>query len=212
MSKYITYRYVYPPRPKNSIPDTELDFWDNGTLLAQPKLNGSNCLIFTNGTKTVVMNRHGQRLTNFRLSDVELKDIYRGNSGWIILNGEYLNKNKTDETGESFNHKFVIFDILCFESEYLVGKTFMERVELLNKLYGELDSEKDYLYKVSENVFRVKSYFAKFKKLYDILTPIDMIEGLVLKRKSARLELGTSENNNIKSQLKCRKPTKNYKY
>lgn len=212
MPKYITYRYVYPPRPKNAIPDTELDFWDNNSLLAQPKLNGSNCLIFTNGTKTVVMNRHNQRLTNFRLSDEEVKDIYRGDSGWIILNGEYLNKNKTDETGESFNHKFVIFDILCYESEYLVGKTFEERVALLDRLYGKVDSEKQYLFKISENVFRVKTYFTGFKSLYDTLTPIDIIEGLVLKRKSARLELGTSENNNIKSQLKCRKATKNYKY
>lgn len=212
MPKYITYRYIYPPRPKNAIPDTELDFWDNNSLLAQPKLNGSNCLIFTNGVKTVVMNRHGERLSNFRLSDSEVKDIYRGGSGWIILNGEYLNKNKSDETGNSFNHKFVIFDILCFESEYLVGKTFMERVELLNQLYGEVDSEKSYLFKISENVYRVKSYLTGFKSLYDNLTPVDMIEGLVLKRKSARLELGTSENNNIKSQLKCRKSTKNYKY
>lgn len=39
-----------------------------------------------------------------------------------------------------------------------------------------------------------------------------MIEGLVMKRKTARLELGTTESNNIKSQLKCRKATKNYKY
>jgi uncharacterized protein involved in outer membrane biogenesis len=39
-----------------------------------------------------------------------------------------------------------------------------------------------------------------------------MIEGVVLKRANARLELGATEQNNIKSQLKSRKPTKNYKY
>ena len=49
MKKYITYRYVYPPRPKNAISPCDLDFWDNGSLLAQPKINGSNCVIFTNG-------------------------------------------------------------------------------------------------------------------------------------------------------------------
>lgn len=212
MPKYITYRYIYPPRPKNAIPDSELNFWDNDTLIAQPKLNGSNCLIFTNGVKTVVMNRHNQRLTNFRLTDNEVKDLYRGNGGWLILNGEYLNKNKSDENNQPFNHKFVIFDILCFNSEYLVGKTFDERVQLLNEIYGSTQSEKEYLYKVSQNVYRVKSYYNGFKYIYDELTPIDMIEGLVLKRKSAKLELGTSENNNIKSQLKCRKSTKNYKY
>jgi hypothetical protein len=211
MAKYLNYRYIFPPRPKNAIPDTELGFWDNGSLIAQPKLNGSNCVIFTNGEKTIVMNRHNQRLTNFNISDNEIKDIYRG-EGWMILNGEYMNKSKSDENNQVFNHKFVIFDILGFNSEYLVGKTFEERIQLLDSIYGQVDSEKEYLFKVTENVYRVKSYVGDFKSLYDKLTPIDMIEGLVMKRKNARLELGTSENNNTKSQLKCRKATKNYKY
>jgi hypothetical protein len=210
--KYLNYRYVYPPRPKNAISPDDLNFWDNESLIAQPKLNGSNCVIFTNGVKSVVMNRHGQRLTNFRLSDEELRDIYRGNGGWTVLNGEYLNKNKSDETGQSFNHKFVIFDILAYDGEYLVGKTFEERIQLLDTLYGQVDSEKEYLYNITTNVYRVKSYLKGFKELFDRLTPIDVVEGLVMKRKNARLELGNSENNNTKSQLKCRKPTRNYKY
>ena len=211
MAKYLNYRYIFPPRPKNAIPDTELEFWDNGSLIAQPKLNGSNCVIFTNGEKTIVMNRHNQRLTNFNISDNEIKDIYRG-EGWMILNGEYMNKSKSDENNQLFNHKLVIFDILGFNSEYLVGKTFEERIQLLDSIYGQVDSEKEYLFKVTENVYRVKSYKDDFKNIFDKLTPIDMIEGLVMKRKNARLELGTSENNNTKSQLKCRKATKNYKY
>lgn len=213
MAKYLNYRYIFPPRPKNAIPDTELEFWDNGSLLAQPKLNGSNCLIFTNGVKSIVMNRHNQRLTNFRLTDDEVKSIYRGNGGWTVLNGEYMNKSKSDETRQSFNHKFVIFDILAIDGEYMVGKTFEERVQLLDSLYGQVDSEKEYLYKITDNVYRVKSYDVDFKNIFDKLTQNNqLMEGLVLKRKSARLELGTSENNNTRSQIKCRVVTKNYKY
>jgi hypothetical protein len=211
MAKYLNYRYIFPPRPKNAIPDSELGFWDNGSLIAQPKLNGSNCVIFTNGEKTIVMNRHNQRLTNFNISDNEIRDIYRG-EGWMILNGEYMNKSKSDENNQVFNHKFVIFDILGFNGEYLVGKTFEERVILLDEIYGKVDSDKEYLFKVTENVYRVKSYTVDFKNIFDKLTSIDMLEGLVMKRKNARLELGTSENNNTRSQLKCRKATKNYKY
>jgi hypothetical protein len=212
MAKYLNYRYIFPPRPKNAIPDTELEFWDNGSLIAQPKLNGSNCVIFTNGEKTIVMNRHNQRLTNFNLSDNEIKDIYRG-EGWMILNGEYMNKSKSDENNQVFNHKFVIFDILGYNGEYLVGKTFEERIQLLDSIYGQVDSEKEYLFKVTENVYRVKSYQNGFKELFDRLTQNNqLMEGLVLKRKAARLELGTSENNNTKSQIKCRVATKNYKY
>ena len=212
MPKYLTYRYIFPPRPKNAISPDDLNFWDNGTLICQPKLNGSNCLIFTNGVKVIVMNRHNQRLTNFRLTDEEIKSLYRGNGGWMILNGEYLNKNKMDETGQPFNHKFVIFDILCFNGDYLVGKTFEERINLLDTLYDTNESEKDYLYNISTNVYRVKSYRSGFKDFFDKYTPIDMIEGVVLKRANARLEVGASEQNNVKSQLKSRKPTLNYKY
>ena len=210
--KYASFRYIFPPRPKNPIPNTELSFWDNGSLIAQPKLNGSNCLIFTNGEKHIVMNRHNGRLTNFQLKDDEIKELYKGTGGWTILNGEYLNKNKQDENRKAFNHKFVIFDILVNDGDYLVGKTFEERIKLLDTMFGQNECDKSYLYGISENVYRVKSYENQFNMLYDTLTPIDLIEGLVLKRKTARLEMGTSELNNVKSQIKCRKTTLNYKY
>ena len=211
--EYLKYRYLYPPRPKNSIPDYDLNFWDNRTLLGQPKLNGSNTSIYTNGIITMVMNRHNQRLTNFQLPQDELKSLFRGNEGkWLVLNCEYLNKSKQDENRQTFNHKLVIFDILVYNSEYLIGDTFQERINLLDELYGQNDSEKSYLYSISDNVYRVKSFDSGFKSLFDELTKIDIIEGLVLKRKNAKLEAGTSELNNTKSQLKARKATKLYKF
>jgi hypothetical protein len=210
--KYLNYRFIYPTRPKNAISPNDLDMFDNNTMICQPKLNGSNASIYTNGKKIIVMNRHGQRLTNVRVSDSEILSLYRGNGGWMILNCEYLNKSKSDETGQPFNHKFVIFDILCYDGDYLIGKTFEERVNLLDTLYDQIDSEKDYLYSISTNVYRVKSYRDGFKQFFNKYTPIDMIEGVVMKRCNAKLEVGSSELNNSKSQIKCRKSTKNYKY
>ena len=211
MPKFNNYRYIYPPRPKNPSLPSEIDKWDNDTMLAQPKMNGSNCVIFMDGTNVHVMNRHNQRLTNFQLDKDELLSLYSG-EGWMVINGEYLNKNKSDETNRSFNHKFVIFDILVYNGDYLVGKTFQERVDLLDSLYGTKDSEKWYLISVTENVYRVKTYYNGFSKLFGELIKIDVIEGLVGKRKNARLELGISEDNNSRSQVKFRKPTKSYKF
>jgi len=210
--KYLNYRFIFPPRPRNAVSPDNLDMFDDNSMICQCKLNGSNASIYTNGKKIIVMNRHGQRLTNVRVSDSEILSLYRGNGGWMILNCEYLNKSKSDETRQPFNHKFVIFDILCYDGDYLVGKTFEERVNLLDNLYDCIESEKDYLYSISTNVYRVKSYRDGFKSFFDKYTPIDMIEGVVLKRANARLELGATEQNNIKSQLKSRKATKNYKY
>jgi ATP-dependent DNA ligase len=211
MVKYNKFRYVYPPRPKNAVSPEDLNYYDNGNFLCQCKLNGSNCLIFTNGDSHFVMNRHKQRLTGFKLGD-QIADFYRGDGEWMILNGEYMNKSKSDENENIFNHKFVIFDILAYNGEYLLGSTFSERVQLLDSIYGTNDSDKDYLYSISDDVYRVKSYETGFKNTFDELTPIDMIEGLVMKRKNAKLELGATELNNVKSQIKCRKRCKSYKY
>jgi hypothetical protein len=82
----------------------------------------------------------------------------------------------------------------------------------MDSLFGKKVSEKKYLYSVSKNVYRIRTFGSGFRNLFDDLSVIDVVEGLVLKRKSSKLEIGTSENNNIKSQIKFRKPTKNYKY
>lgn len=208
MIKYESFQYIFPPRPKNPIQSSDLKMWDNGMMLAQPKLNGSNCTIYMNSEKTYVYNRHGQRLSNFDINIEEIRTLYNG-KGWMVLNGEYMNKSKKDSNGEIFNNKFCLFDILVHEKQHLIGSTFSERIDLLNNLYG---NGQNYLNKISDNIFRINSYYENYEKLYNELVSIDMFEGLVLKRKSAKLEMGSTENNNVKSQIKVRKSTKNYKY
>ena len=208
MIKYESFQYIFPPRPKNPIQSSDLKMWDNGMMVAQPKLNGSNCTIYMNSEKTYIYNRHGQRLTNFNISNDELRTLYKG-KGWMVLNGEYMNKSKKDSNGEIFNDKFCLFDILVFDSQHLIGSTFENRIQMLNSFYGDGGN---YLNKITPNVFRINSYYTNYEKLYNDLVSIDMVEGLVLKRKSAKLEVGSTENNNVKSQIKVRKPTKNYKY
>ena len=210
--KYSNYRYIYPPRPKNAIPSSDLNSYDNGTMLAQPKLDGSNCLIFTDGKTVKVMNRHSQPITRFEIPTEEILSLYKGSGGWTVINGEYMNKSKRDETGNTFNHKFVIFDILVNDGDYLIGKTFDQRVKILDEMFDTIESEKQYLYSISANVFRVKTYTERLLDNFERLVRIDMVEGLVMKRKNARLEIGNTELNNVNSQLKSRKPTKNYKY
>ena len=212
--KYKEYSYIYPPRPKNAIPTENITVWDNNMMVAQPKMNGSNCVLFTNGNKFIAMNRHGQNLTNFQLPRTEMEKLYSPciKGEWLVINGEYLNKSKRDEYGEIFNHKLIIFDILVYNSTHLVGTSFEQRISLLDDLYGKEESSKNYLYQFSDNIYRVKSYYNDFISVYNQLSKIDMVEGLVMKRKNAKLELGTTENNNSKSQVKVRKPTKLYRF
>ena len=208
--KYNKYSYRYPPRPEMQIPVSVLNDLDEQKLfIAQPKLNGSCMELYTNGKEVIVMNRHKKSLTH-KLDVEELRALHRG-EGWMLLVGELMNKNKKDETGKSWNHKFVIFDILVYDGEHMLGSTFEERANLLEKLYPKSEI-KLYMSQISENCFRVLSMIEQFQSIFNKITPFDMYEGLVLKRRDGKLENGISANNNTRTQLKCRKPTKNYSY
>lgn len=208
---YDKYKYIFPPRPKNPIPQDELEYYESrGRFLAQPKLNGSNTVVFTNGIEMYIQNRHEGAFTNCRITK-EIQDLYKG-KGWMVLNGEYLNKSQKNSFGE-FNHKFILFDILVYNGIHLIGYSFEQRINLIYELYGENTFKKDLnLNQINENVFSVKTFYKDFAKKFEEITPIDVYEGLVLKNKNSKLENGQSEMNNYRSQVKCRKQTKNYKF
>jgi ATP-dependent DNA ligase len=138
----------------------------------------------------------------------------------MVLSGEFLNKNKKGEDGNPFNLKFVIWDILVYEGKYLLGRTTIDRLNLLEELYpctrmmvGEKIETMNHLcFTNYANVYKAPYYTKSFVMLYRSIVNTDLYEGLVLKRKSAKLTLGLNEKNNSDWQIKCRKPTKNYSF
>lgn len=234
MIPFKSFRYIYPPRPENAVASETLLDYDNGEYLAQPKLNGDCVEIYTNGIDVKIYNRHKKI---FKKSD-QYKDCFiklhretlgagKGKNKWIVLVGEFMDKGKLNDWGENFNNNFVIHDIIVYDSMQLVGKTYLERVEMLDRMYGKEDLEiiknnkvfptgvrkLKFLYTTSvEGVYRVKSFRDCLGALWNDLVLIDMYEGLVLKRCDAQLENGISEQNNMAGQVKVRKATKNYKF
>jgi len=224
MIQYNEFRYIFPPRAENALSPDALKDYDNGKYIAQPKLDGDCMLIFTNGIETRIMDRHKKEfLKNIKMTPT-LQKLHRETDNgtknkWMILVGEHMIKSKKNAEGKTWNEKYVIFDIIAFDGIQLVGKTFQERQELLDKLFGKEEvaltktgTYKDkFLYATEiEDVFRVKSFRDCFSALWSDLTKIDMYEGLVIKRADAKLENGSTQKNNINSQLKFRKATLNY--
>lgn len=221
MIAYDKYRYIFPPRPQHALPSSSLNSYDNGQYLAQPKLNGDCMLIFTNGIEYIVKDRHNKDFKKSIAMLPKLKTLHRestpGANKWMALVGEYMIKSKKNTLGKVWNEKFAIHDIIAFDGVQLVGKTNDERQALLDKLYGISetplgDSYIDkFLYATDlEDIYRMKNFYGNFKELYDEMVKTDMYEGLVLKKKSGKLENGTSEKNNTNTQFKFRKETKNY--
>ena len=132
------FRYIYPPRPETTIPAKSLSIFENmNKFLAQPKLNGSSMEIYTdgssNGSSISTMNRHNEAIS-CKMNNDELIALHKG-IGLIVLCGEYMNKNQRDENKNPWNIKYVIWDIIVFNGEHLLGTTFKERYELLVSLY-----------------------------------------------------------------------------
>jgi ATP-dependent DNA ligase len=206
-------KYIYPPRPETKIaPESLPVFEEMDKFFAEPKLNGSSMQIyFSDGAKEIrLMTRHKTPIA-CKMDKEELKKLYHG-PGEMILCGEYMNKSKKDENGKTWNLKYVIWDIIMFHGRHLLGTTFLERYYILVDLYQAKQNtiKGGVLQPITENCFRTAIFFEDLLKLYKKITAIDMYEGLVLKRKDGKLENGTTAINNTRTQIKCRKSTKNY--
>lgn len=217
-SNYTSFWYIYPPRADAVLKAAQLPQYGDAWI-AQPKYNGSCAVVFINGRNDCqLFNRHGEKLTlQIPLNYTALNDSDK----FMVLCGEYLNKNKNGESGTPFNHKFIIWDILVHKGVYLVGQTVEERLNLLYTLFGAsrglVHSEgfsffNHLLLTNTDEILLAPTYMGDFLHLYNDIVQTDLYEGLVLKKKNAPLELGIREKNNTGWQMKVRKETKSYRF
>ena len=208
MKPYTEFQYLFPPRPEIKFPPHMIKNHE-GKYIAQPKLNGSCGVLFTNGEEVVLMNRHHTQFEREIINKEELKKLHRGN-GWMVVVGELMNKSKKDTKGKVFNG-FVIFDILVLNGEYLTGVTFEERQNMLDSLYN-LTYFDNYISQIENKFYRVNNFTQNLTQSFEDITKTDMYEGFVFKKPTSSLDTGFVSNNNTGWQFKVRKPTKNYQY
>ncbi len=220
--KYDKFKYIYPPRPEHKTSPDKLDTYDNGEYIAQPKYNGSCCIVFTNGKELAVYNRHHELLnllSNYK--EIDFKALSLTNN-WFVYAGEYLNKSKLSEHGTKDNNKFIIWDVLVHDGNYLIGETLQKRLELLEntfpcqravvKEHGNLEIYNHLCLTNLNGIYKAPSYLNNFQALYNDLVKVDVYEGLVLKKKESKLTYGFQELNNHEWQIKARKATKIYNF
>lgn len=214
---YDQYKYLFPPRPDLAVPVSALTMYDKqNKFVAQPKLNGSCTVLFMNETETVLMTRHNEPFKRKpELADEEFHRLYKG-SGWMVLVGEYMNKSQANMDNIVFNQKFVVFDILVFNGVQLLGYSVEARLALLESLYGDSRAVyDDFIDSIlgNQNLYLVKWFTEGFTTLFDMMKNSSMYEGLVLKKRSAKLsQMDREKGPNNVTQLKFRKPTRKYTY
>src|SRR5687767_6158688 len=97
--------FIYPPRPERKINPQDIDDFDNGEWLGQPKYNGSGIVVMLDGQGGVIVrNRHNEP-KSYLTNKVDFAGILRG-SGAMVVTGELMNKAKKGEYGNLFNEVF----------------------------------------------------------------------------------------------------------
>lgn len=214
--------YIFPPRPEYKCPAGDLDKYDDGTYLGQPKYNGMALMVFTNGDELHCYNRHKEYMALLsKNSECDFRGMAQSKN-WFVYAGEYLNKSKYGETGVKEKNKFVIWDILVWDGNYLIGSTLTERLDLLENVFpcqraivGAKTGVEVYDHLCCTNlngIYKAPTYLNNFTELYKQIVKTDLYEGLVLKKKDSKLTFGMQELNNHDWQIKCRKETKSYQF
>jgi len=214
---YDAYRYLYPPRPENTIAPTDLGVIESMGWWGQAKFNGTCCTIYVPAWRTregasgrsTAMGRHGpeNRLTDWQPGKAWEAFSSTLSAGWYVFVGELLHsKVKGGPKGT-----IVLFDLLVEDGEYLVGERYQERFRRLERLLKFYNSEPfcELTHKeFNEGVWLVNNHGRGFKDWFAAPAP-DYVEGLVFKDKNAKLLPCGRQTANKGWQVKCRRPTAN---
>jgi len=190
----------YPPKPTLISIDQPLfsQLNDDLNVIAELKYNGNNLVLhrFEDG-RFEFWNRYGLKF-NYEPSKEVLSDLQNMSwAGYCVVNGE-LRHNKV----KGIRHHIVLWDMFISNGVSLKSLQFRERRAELEKLFGSKQ----------ESVTPTEFYLSDFKKVFDEYTKLPEIEGLVMKKLDAKLELGYTSSPTVKYMFKVRKSNGSYKF
>lgn len=205
-------RYIYPPRPRSVLLPQQLsDEEKKGCWIWQHKFNGDRCvaIIEVGKSRTVTLcNRHGKFHPRDKFPKLR-KELSTANlflpEGTHYLDGELL--------AAPASETLVLFDVLQV-SKYLIGQTLERRLELLHEICGHPTEpcNQQIALEVSDRIWLSRNGDQNFVEHFREYESSPMIEGLVLKRKGSTLDSWGRSEYEVDWQIRCRKPSKNYRF
>jgi len=206
-------RYIYPPRPKSTIQPQQLPQEEaRGCWLWQHKFNGDRCLAIVESTatsrKVSLANRHGKFHPASKFSKIrsELSDRkFVLPEGTHYLDGELL--------VEGGMEVIILFDVLQWV-KYLIGHTQEHRIEMLRTICGNPTEPcpQNIALSVTDHVWMSRTGDRDFVSHFNEYIDNPLIEGLVLRKKGSVMDNWGSSEYEVDWQLRCRKPSKNYRF
>jgi hypothetical protein len=219
--RYDEYRYLWQPRPgsKQAIPLTAVAERERQGAWAQVKKQGTANGMYVSPPgpgllprRVTAMNRHhGEHKRWQPIPQTHTTFVNLPGTGWYVFCSELMHNKVADPRLKNINY---IHDILVMNGEYLVGTTFAERQDMLQKLFPDTVAATGIGYRaIDAYTWLAVNYKPNlrrpgFVKLWRSLTkPED--EGLVFKMPDAKLQFCHKETANDAWQFKCRRPSAN---
>lgn len=204
---------VHGPRPKSKIKPEQLPVYERtGDYVAQRKYNGDKNTFHVSADRKVTFWNKGSAFTKSRFNPANVSLFEKQISALNLKPGDYwfdseLLTNKVPNT-------IVLYDVLQAEGSMLIGMTQIDRLNFLHEICGhptELCSLGVAL-QVTENIWLAEHFDRDFPSRYKEYLHLDLIEGLVLRRKDAPLREFGVKAYETDDQIRCRKGNKIYRF
>lgn len=196
--RYEGYTYLWPPRPKKAIPENMLHFYEQRGWVGQMKKNGTCTVVFVSPDGDVTYKtRHNDDHKMWSPTERSQK-VFENlpGDGWYVFVCEVLH-NKTALIKDTV----YIFDILVADGDLLIGKNFIERMDLLKGIFNIQEDDNvvslsdSSHYVLNSNAWLAKTITTGFEQIMRLANqqkpvegaPID--EGIVLKNPKPGLEM-----------------------
>lgn len=195
------FTYFYPERAQLMLRESNAfnELSKNENWIAEPKYNGSRCVVHILDGEVSFYSRHGESLKYNEDPDPDivgyLKSLF--NMGYYQFDGE-LRHNKV----KGIRDKLVIWDCFIYENVVLNRMPYWKRQSLCSIF--PVDRE--------HQISLIERYDTDFDKAFESVIKDSEMEGLVLKKLNGELELCRTSSANSKWQYKVRKKTNSYRY
>jgi hypothetical protein len=209
LSNYETFRFLYPPRPKRVILESQLAQFEAAGFWAQVKKEGTHNVLAISPDRTVIaMQRRGVPHKLWTPREHTVAPFLGLPGGWYVFSSELLHtKLSGTQVPRDTNY---IHDILVADSQTLYGMSFQDRQALLARLFNAPQqpvSASGSHWLLDGHTWLAQNHHRGFTRLYQGLTrPED--EGLVLKRPNAVLAPCVTASANVSWLYKIRRPKK----
>ena len=218
-------QYIFPPRSKNAVPREESAMFAELGWKAQLKYNDTRTIIkYCVDGKVELWSRHAERLKTYQAQEwlvnelIEVGRLLNIEPGTVTM----LDGGLLDQKHRLIKDTIVIWDVLVFNGQHLVGTTYDSRYnKFLNVQSGPWNfnvpkvGNIQFGLKLTDNVFTPECYNSElWEDLWDTIDRVNapfgdspVLEGLCFKDMSGKLELGYKEINNSSWFMRSRVKT-----